>query len=181
MAWKEKMILPELKSLHLSKPSSGPLRRTELPLWSHHVHNIATKIIIKSHASTFQCKGSGRNFSNIQLINSVLWFFVLLLSPSVKHQRGGTGELEPALLIKNLGHWQHPPHSHMEMAFFPSSLLVDLMLYRVVIKKKNNKMQPIYGVFCIGCTLISHFLKLLSLFSHLLSLQVWKLYSISGS
>lgn len=31
-----------LKSVNLSKPSSGALRRTELPLWSQHANDIAT-------------------------------------------------------------------------------------------------------------------------------------------
>jgi len=76
MVWKEVMLLV-LKSVNLSKPSSGALRRTELPLWSQHANNITTKIIIKSHAAAFQCEGSGRNFSNLQLINSVPCTLVL--------------------------------------------------------------------------------------------------------
>lgn len=91
MAWKEKMIFLVLKPVNLSKPSSGASRRTELPLWAQHANNIATKIIIKSHASTFHCKGSGKNFSNIQLINSGLCTLVLFCfaSPFMKHQENG--------------------------------------------------------------------------------------------
>lgn len=126
MAWKD-VILLVLKSVNLSKPSSGALRRTELPLWSQHANNITTKIIIKSHASTFQCKGLGRKFSNIQLINSVLCTLVLFCfsSPSVKHQRVATARtgywiiLTTALLFRKLYlcHCQGPPHSYMEITF----------------------------------------------------------------
>lgn len=82
------MILLVLKSVNLSKPSSGALRRTELLLWSQLANNATTKVIIKSDASTFHCKGSGRIFSNIELISSVLCTLVLFCfsSPSMKHR-----------------------------------------------------------------------------------------------